>query len=118
MSEPVLTVAAPAPTDDSPPRELGAAGRQLWNQILAEYSIADRAGREILCLAAEATDRAAQLAAQIDETGSVIQTRNGPRANPALRDELANRAFVARSLQRLGVLSEPIKPVGRPTRGW
>jgi len=34
------------------------------------------------------------------------------------RDELANRAFVVRTLERLGVNVETIKSVGRPPRKW
>jgi hypothetical protein len=33
---------------------------------------------------------------QIDAEGEVIQTRNGPKDHPALRHELAARAFIAK----------------------
>jgi hypothetical protein len=37
-----------------------------------------------------------------------------------LKHELANRAFVVRTLARLGLNFETVKPVGRPTQpiGW
>jgi hypothetical protein len=55
------------------------------------------------------------LAEQISIDGAVIQTKNGPRAHPALKDELANRAFICRTLERLGLNLEAVKPVGRPS---
>jgi hypothetical protein len=48
----------------------------------------------------------------------VVQARNGPKDHPALRHELAARAFVAKTLLRLGLNVEPVRPVpGRPA-GW
>ena len=38
MRKPALTIADPTVGGTQPPRKLGAAGRQLWDQILAEYS--------------------------------------------------------------------------------
>jgi hypothetical protein len=41
-----------------------------------------------------------------------------PKAHPALRDELALRAFITRTLQRLGLDVEPVRAgVGRPGGG-
>jgi hypothetical protein len=54
----------------------------------------------------------------IDRDGEVVHTRNGPKAHPALRDELAGRAFIVRTLERLGLNVETIKPMGRPSKGW
>jgi hypothetical protein len=48
----------------------------------------------------------------------VVQTGSGPKAHPALRDELAGRAFIVRTLERLGLNVETIKPMGRPSKGW
>jgi hypothetical protein len=47
-----------------------------------------------------------------------VTTKVGPKAHPALRDELNGRAFICRTLQRLGVTDQPIKAMGRPSRGW
>src|SRR5262249_21209165 len=61
------------------------------------------------------------LAEQIARDGNVIYSRNGvPRSHPAIRDELAARAFVCRILERLGLNVETIKPPGRPPTpsGW
>ena len=118
MAKPSLTIAGPASTVIQPPRKLGPAGRQLWDGVMAEYDIRDRGGLELLCLAGETIDRVQRLAERIDAEGEVVRTKNGPKAHPALRDELAGRAFVARTLERLGLNIEAVKPVGRPTRAY
>jgi hypothetical protein len=114
MPKPPLTIVDPGSTGFEPPRQLGAPGRQLWDGIMQEYDIRDRGGIELLCLAAEATDRVQRLAERIAADGEIIRTASGPRAHPGLRDELAGRAFVARTLQRLGLNLDAIKPMGRP----
>jgi hypothetical protein len=61
-------------------------------------------GIELLCLACQALDRAESLSEAIAAEGQTICTRiGGIRAHPALRDELANRALVARLLSKLGI---------------
>jgi len=55
---------------------------------------------------------------RIDADGEVIDTRNGPKAHPALRDEIANRAFIVRTLDKLGVNVEVKRPIGRPSQGF
>ena len=119
-SQPPLTVIGSAATAPQPPRKLDPPGLALWNRVQAEYRIVDCGGVEILCLAAQALDRAESLSAAIAEEGQTIVTRSGVRAHPALRDEIANRALCARLLGKLGIGSEPIKTPGRPTSplGW
>jgi hypothetical protein len=114
---PALAVVQTGATVVQPPRKLGPSGTQFWNEILAEFVIEDRAGIELLLLAAEATDRAQDLAERIRVEGSTIRTKTGVRAHPALRDELANRAFVAKAIERLGLNLQAVRPnVGRPPR--
>ena len=115
-----LTLVGPDATTPEPPRALDAAGTQLWQRIQAEFSIRDAGGIELLCLAAQALDRAESLSACIAEQGEVVASKAGLRAHPALRDEIANRALVARLLQRLGVTDQPVKAPGRPAApvGW
>jgi hypothetical protein len=120
-AKPTLSVVSPDTKVTPPPRALGPAGMALWSRIQVEFSIQDSGGIEILCLAAAALDRAESLSAAIESEGQTIITKAGIRAHPALRDELANRALVARLLQRLGVMDQPIKPPGRPPSaalGW
>jgi hypothetical protein len=67
-----------------------------------------------------AQDRADELAAIIDQDGARIVTKTGIKDHPCLKHELAARAFICRTLQRLGITDEVIKPVGPPMRpqGW
>jgi hypothetical protein len=115
--KPPLTLIGPGATIPPPPRTLASPGLALWNRVQAEYGILDCGGVEILCLACQALDRAESLSEAIAEDGELIRTRTGVRANPLLRDELANRALVARLLSRLGINLEPLKQPGRPTSG-
>lgn len=117
--KPPLHLVLPTPaTANDPPRTLGHHGASLWNRVMTEYDIADAGGRELLALACQQLDRAEALKAQIDAEGEVIQTRNGPKDHPALRHELAARAFIAKTLHRLGLTLEPLRPSpGRPSGG-
>jgi phage terminase small subunit len=116
-SKPPLTLIGPGATIPPPPRTLGPTGLSLWSRVQAEYRILDCGGAEILCIACEATDRIQSLSAAIAEDGETIRTRGGLKANPLLRDELANRALVARLLSKLGINVEPVKSPGRPSSG-
>ena len=82
------------------------------------YRIDDIGGIELLAQACAAADRVEALAERINADGEVVHTRAGPKAHPALRDELAGRAFVVRTLERLGLNVETIKPMGRPSKAW
>jgi|SRR5215472_14728115 len=105
----------PISTAIKPPRKLGDLGSSLWESVQAEYRIDDAAGIELLMQACAAADRIARLSEMIDRDGEMIETKNGPRAHPALREELSQRRFICRTLERLGLNLEPTRPVGRPT---
>jgi hypothetical protein len=109
-----LTLGGSAATVPAPSRPLGEHGMGLWRAVMLEYGIADIGGRELLCLACQALDRAESLSAAIAKDGQTIRTRTGVRAHPALRDELANRALCARLLEKLGITVEAVKPPGHP----
>src|SRR5262249_21640636 len=99
----------------NPPPNLGPAGVTLWQSITAEYDISDAGGRALLEQCAFAYDRAERLRAEIDAAGEIIRGSRGPREHPGLRGELAARAFVVRTLQRLGINLEAIRQgPGRP----
>ena len=69
-------------------------------------------------LACQALDRAEACRDAIDRDGEVQLTRYGSKEHPALRAELASRAFVAKMLLRLGLDVEPMRPgPGRPPKG-
>jgi hypothetical protein len=118
MAKPALTVVDPTAAELRPPRPLGPAGTQLWNDVLNEFTLDDCAALQLLCLAAESLDRAQRLSAAIAKDGEMIRTKSGIRINPAIKDETACRALAARLLQQLGLLSEAIKPVGRPPKAY
>jgi hypothetical protein len=49
----------------------------------------------------------------------MLKTKSGIREHPLLKCELANRAYVARAISRLGIDGEVAKPVGRPgAKSW
>ena len=121
MPKPPISIVSSSDPAISPPRPLANHGAALWNSIQAEYRIEDRGGIELLAQACAALDRAEGLAAIIAQDGAVVHTRAGPKSPPALRDELQNRAFCVKTLEKLGVTTEVVKPgPGRPPRplGW
>jgi hypothetical protein len=90
----------------------------LWTDITAAYELNDRASSEALFQACCAADRAAACRVQIDQDGEVIKGKGGVRDHPLLKHELAARAFVVRTLGRLGLDLEPVRAgPGRPP-GW
>jgi hypothetical protein len=112
------TLPNPAATAFQPPRNLGDPGLSLWNRITSEYQIEDCGGLEMLAQACQALDRAETLRSEIERDGEVLRLQGTVRDHPALKHELANRAFVVRTLVRLGLNFEPVKPsVGRPGYG-
>jgi hypothetical protein len=112
--KPPLTLVGSTSTGVQPPRKLGKPGTLLWTGIQAEYVIDDRGGIELLAQACAALDRVEALAYYIQRDGEMLKTRNGLRVNPAVREELALRAFICKTLERLGVNIEAIKKPGRP----
>jgi hypothetical protein len=119
-NNPPLSVINPTSSAIDPPRKLGKYGTSLWNSIQSNYRIDDVGGRELLALACQTLDRVESLSEQIRTDGEVFRDGIGkPTAHPALRDELAGRAFIARTLERLGVTTvAPDTPSGRPRKHW
>ena len=108
----------PAATASQPPRNLGDPGLSLWNRIMSEYRIEDCGGLEMLAQACQALDRAETLRSEIERDGEVLRLQGTVRDHPALKHELANRAFVVRTLVRLGLNFEPVRlSAGRPGYG-
>jgi hypothetical protein len=77
----------------------------------------DRGGIELLAQICASADRAEALAEAIERDGETIRTTTGPRVHPAVREELAIRAFICRGLTKLGLNVETIKAPGRPAGG-
>jgi Phage terminase, small subunit len=115
--KPRLTLVNPSklnPTRTS--STLGPSGTHLWNSIQDEYRIDDAGGRAMLLQICAAVDRAEECAEAIDRDGPMIRTKNGLREHPLLKTEIASRAFVVRSLHRLGLDIEPPRSTpGRPS---
>ena len=110
-----LVAAASEVVGAEPPGKLGAVGLSLWNDIVGSYEFNDRASYQVLFEACAASDRAASLRALIDQDGELIRSKTGVRDNPLIKHELANRAFIVRSLMRLGLDLEPLRGgPGRP----
>src|SRR5215467_7888170 len=100
--KPPFSIVSGETTIISPPRPLGSYGTSLWDRVQREYAITDCGGVELLCLAAQALDRAESLAEAIARDGAVIYSRSGaPRSHPSIKDELQLRAFVAKTLEKL-----------------
>jgi len=112
--KPALTVVTPDFTIPDPPIQLGPSGLSLWRRVQSEYQISDTGGVETLCQICGAADTVAALSAEIERDGTVIRTRAGSKPHPALRDLLNHRAFITRTLTKLGIGVEPVKPMGRP----
>jgi hypothetical protein len=114
--KPPFSIISPQPIE--PARPLGAAGRQLWQQVQGEYRITDSGGCELLLQACGALDTAEALAVEIAADGAVIRGKTGPRSHPAIRDQLAARSLCVRTLQRLGVNVSvvPVRGPGRPPK--
>jgi hypothetical protein len=86
---------------------------ELWNSIQREYTISDSGGVELLLQAAALSDRIAEMEVEIARTGLLVSGRS----NPLLKEQLGARSLLIRTLQKLGVTDESIRPVGRPSRG-
>lgn len=116
---PKLTVVTGDRPATKPPRKLGRHGTALWKTIMRDYVIDDAADLETLALACEQMDRCQECRDQIDADGLVTRTKHGLKDHPLLKIELAGRAYVTRTLNRLG-LGTLTRPVGRPPapHGW
>jgi hypothetical protein len=86
----------------------------LWRRVYAEYAIDDVGGVELLAQCCATADLVEALSARIAKDGEVIYVKGIPRAHPALKEALSCRSFIVRTLHRLGLNVETIKPVGRP----
>ena len=96
------------------PAGLEQHGGELWVAVHREYEINDVGGREMLRQACAALDMAFRCRARIDAEGEILTGRT-VREHPLLKIELQNRAFVVRTLARLGLAFEALRSgPGRP----
>jgi hypothetical protein len=87
------------------------AGREVFFDTVA---IGDAGGLELLAQICAAADTVAALSVEIERDGPVIRTARGTKPNPCLRDLLNHRAFITRTMTKLGINIEPTKAMGRP----
>ena len=89
---------------------------------LRSWRILDRRLRwhRLLTGACQALDRAESCRVAIDRDGELTKTKTGMRDHPITQAELACRAFIARSIQRLGLEFEAVRagPGRPPMRGY
>jgi hypothetical protein len=118
--KPPLSVVNLPSTIPKPPANVGPAGATLWRSIMSEYDIPDAGGQALLEQVALAYDRAERLRVEIDRDGEIVRGRTGMREHPGLKIELASRSFVCRTLQRLGINLEAVRPTSgqRPSPTW
>jgi hypothetical protein len=109
-----MAIPLPVTPPSVPPQKLGEAGLSLWTRVQDEFRVEDCGGIELLVQACLMVDRATELAAAIAQDGCMVSTASGMKVHPAVREELAARSFVTRTLMRLGVVYEPVKGIGRP----
>src|SRR5215831_11307732 len=93
MHQPIMTpnIAVPRGGDTGdagapgPPAHLGAAGAQLWADVVRQYRIGDGAGLALVTTAAECLDRMREAQEAVREHGVLIRDRYGGfKANPAI----------------------------------
>ena len=79
---------------------------RVWNDLRGRWSL-DTASEALLKNGCEALERAAQLAAQVNEQGVTFSDRFGAlRANPAVMLERDFRGLASRTLQQLAARLE------------
>ena len=116
--KPKLELVGPSTANPlAPPATLGKAGREQWEAIQVEYAISDSGGLALLLQACAAIDEIAECTEIVTRDGHMVRGKSGTKEHPLLRHSLALRAFHCRTLQRLGLNLEPLRPeIGRPPR--
>ncbi len=100
------------------PRNLGAAGRKLWDAGVAEFEWAQH---ELAMLeeACRTRDRIVQLDRTVEEEGLMLPSSQGMRIHPGVAESRQQRLVMARLLATLGIppLDEDTLPAARGVRG-
>jgi len=100
------------------PAGLDTPGRALWQSIAAEFDMATHEAAQ-LEEACRCRDRIAQLRAQVDQDGLMLESSQGTRLHPAVAECRQQQLALARLLATLGVpgLAEDDLPTSRGVRG-
>ena len=99
-----------------PPGHLTKEAKEIWTEILTEYSIDDAAGLRILRVSLEAFDRWQAARTAIDRDGlTVIDKAGQVKSHPLLPIERDSRAAFLAGLKGLNLDLEPLRSgPGRP----
>jgi len=99
-----------------PPPHLGKDGKQIWEQLVGEFGIADAGGLLLVATIGECRDRLTEAQALIKKRGAVIEGPTGHlRPNPALKVEVDARNGMLAALRMLNLDIEPLRDgPGRP----
>lgn len=87
-------------TEEKPPPGTRAAGRKLWESVLADFEL-DRHELVLLVEAVRAVDELDQLHAVVQAEGTMVSTPAGPKVHPALIEARQLRLVLARILAAL-----------------
>lgn len=100
------------------PRNLGAAGRKLWDAGVAEFEWAQHE-LAVLEEACRTRDRIVQLDKAVEEEGLMLASSQGMRVHPAVAEARQQRLVMARLLATLGIppMDEDALPAARGVRG-
>ena len=99
-----------------PPSHLGKDGKQIWEQLVSEFGIADAGGLTLVTTIGECLDRMREAQELIKKHGAVMQTpTRHMRPNPALKVEVDARNGMLAALRMLNLDIEPLRDgPGRP----
>jgi phage terminase small subunit len=100
------------------PRNLGAAGRRLWDSSTDNFEWAQHE-LAILEEACRTRDRIVQLDAAVQADGVMISSSQGARVHPGIAEARQQRLVLARLLYTLGIppLEEDVLPKTGGVRG-
>lgn len=100
------------------PRNLGSAGRRLWDAGVSEFEWAQH---ELAMLeeACRTRDRIVQLDKRVEAEGLMLSSSQGMRIHPGVAEGRQQRLVMARLLATLGIppLAEDSLPPARGVRG-
>jgi P27 family predicted phage terminase small subunit len=100
------------------PENLSKEARSWWNKITTEYGISDQGGLLILQTALEAFDRMRDAQKTLVAEGLIVQDRfMQQKAHPLCTVERDARSQFMQGLRHLNLDVEPLKSIGRPTKG-
>jgi phage terminase small subunit len=91
------------------PRNLLTAGKRLWTAVTSDFEL-DPPELEVLAEACRTLDLIADLRAKIKESGTVIESRQGPRVHPAVVEARQQRLALAKLIGSLGLPKGLVDP--------